>query len=116
MIDQNTSIKTKVISSTEIQQRFGAVLDWIRNTKKEVVIKIHGEPEFIVMRLPDYKKLQESQEREQRRELFRQLEQIREKVRTNNEDLTEYMAIGIGNQVVRDSINSLVSKGDITFE
>lgn len=91
----------KIVSSTEAKSRFGTLLKWIK--EHEVIIRVHGEPEAVLISYEDYRQIEELRERERRRIALETLRKLREEV-TAQVDLSQeeaYVIAGMSPGVAR---------------
>ncbi len=91
----------KSVTATEAKSRFGTLLKWVK--EKEVIIRVHGEPEAVLISYEDYRQLEEMRERERRRVALEALRQLREEVAAQVDLPQEeaYMMAGMSEEVAR---------------
>src|SRR5689334_14041114 len=106
----------KTVSASEAKNRFGTLLGWVLTNKNEVIVKSHGEPKVVMMSFTEYEKLKELQEEQRRRDALARLEQVRERVRARNQDVSEQEAEELADRFVRDVVDDMVKEGKITFK
>ena len=107
----------KTISASEAQNRFGAVVSWVLDNQREVVIESRGEPKVVMMPFDEYEETQRLKIEAKRREAFERLRAVRQRVRARNLNITtEEEALQIGNDLAREAIQGLIEKGAVQFE
>ena len=113
----DTTHQPKTVSASEAQNKFGTVVTWVLDNRREVVIESRGEPKVVIMPFDEYEETQRLKAQERRREAFERLRALRKRVRARNQDITtEEQALQLGDDVVREAMNNLVAKRAVSFE
>jgi prevent-host-death family protein len=97
------------VSSTEAKSRLGAMLKWTKENQDEVIIRVHGEPEGVLISYEEYQKFEELRMRERKREVLEILRQLREEVRANTSELSKeeaYRLAGISESIAKKIIEN----------
>ncbi len=106
----------KTVSVSEAKNRLSAVMDWAVESGEEVVIESRGEPKVVILSYGEYQEFLVLREQERRREVFRQLEELAERVRARNADLTAEEAEQLADEISRETIQRMVNEGKVTFK
>lgn len=107
----------KTISASEAQNKFGAVVSWVLDNQREVVIESRGEPKIVMIPFDEYEETQRLKQEAKRREAFERLRALRQRVRARNQDITtEGQALQIGDELAREAMKQLVAKEVVRFE
>ncbi len=107
----------RTVSATDAKNKFGSLVSWVVENGEEVIVENHGEPAIVLMSVSEYESYKAFREAERRKRLLTELHELRERVRSNNEDITtDEQADAIADEIVRDAVNSLVAKGKIRFK
>lgn len=102
----------RTVSSTDAKNKFGSLVNWVAETRDEVIVENHGQPAIVLMSITEYESYKAFKEAERRKALLAQIEQLRNRVRRNNLDITtDEQAEEIADEIVRDAIDSLIAKG-----
>jgi prevent-host-death family protein len=99
----------RTVSSSEVQNNFGAMLQWAEENNDEVVVERRGKPAGVIIAYEDYKELKRLREQERRRKVFARMEAIRKQVAERNPDLTAeeaYRLAGFSEEVVQQTLAS----------
>lgn len=107
----------KVVSATDAKSKFGSLVNWVVENGDEVIVENHGQPTVVMIPLSEYENYRTYREAEKRKKVFARLRELRDRVRTYNQDIiTDEQALEIADEIVREAINGLVAKGKIRFE
>ncbi len=107
----------KNVSLTPNETQTQALVDWVVQNQKEIIIKEEkGEPAAVILPYAEYLKLQELKEKARRESLLAQLEAIRQDVSSRNQDLTQDEAEALADRFVREVLNDMIAEGKIKFE
>lgn len=101
----------RTLSSSEAKSKFGAVMESVVRDNDEVIVETHGRPKVAIIPFSKYEQLRELAEQERRREAWRLLEALRERVSARNQDLTDAEADRMAEEITRDAVASLIRKG-----
>lgn len=99
----------RTVSSSEMQNNFGAMLQWAEENNDEVVIERRGKPAGVIIAYEEYKEVMRLREQERRRSVFARMEAIRKQVAARNPDLTAeeaYRLAGFSEEVVQQTLAS----------
>lgn len=106
----------RIISSSEAQNNFGAMVQWAEETNDEVVIERRGKPIVVIIAYDEYQRLTELREMERKRQIFEELEAVRRQVRGRNPDITverTYRHAGFSEEVIVQTLvaNNKLAEG-----
>ena len=79
----------RVVSSSEAQNNFGAMMQWVEENNEEVVVERRGKPTAVLISYEEYKTLSQLKEQERKRQAFERMEMIRRQIAQRNQDLSE---------------------------
>ncbi len=99
----------RTVSSSEVQNNFGAMLQWAEDNNDEVVVERRGKPAGVIIAYEDYKEVMRLREQERRRKVFARMEAIRKDVAERNPDLTAeeaYRLAGFAEDVIQQTLTS----------
>ena len=99
----------RTVSSSEVQNNFGAMLQWAEENKDEVVVERRGKPAGVIISYVEYQEVMRLREQERRRTVFARMETIRKQVAERNPDLTAeeaYRLAGFSEEVVQQTLAS----------
>lgn len=105
----------KTVSASEAKNRLGAIIGWVLQNKDEVIVESRGEPKVVVIPFAEYEQIKEIKERVRRKEALARLQQLRDKVRALNQDLSEEDADALAGRFIRDVIDDMLKDGKIRF-
>jgi prevent-host-death family protein len=107
----------RVVSSTDAKNKFGSLVSWVLANDDEVIVENHGEPAIVLMSVSEYESYKALKEAERRKRLLAEFHELRARVRMNNQDITtEEQAQEIADEIVRDAIDNMVTKGKIRLK
>ncbi len=99
----------RTVSSSEVQNNFGAMLQWAEENNDEVVVERRGKPAGVIIAYDEYKEVMRLREQERRRKIFARMEAIRKQVAEGNSDLTAeeaYRLAGFSEDVIQQTLAS----------
>jgi prevent-host-death family protein len=99
----------RTVSSSEVQNNFGAMLQWAEENNDEVVVERRGKPAGVIIAYDEYKEVVRLREQERRRKIFARMEEIRKQVAEGNSDLTAeeaYRLAGFSEDVIQQTLAS----------
>ena len=102
-------IPPKTLSSSEVQNKFGSIADWVIKNQSEVVVENYGQPTVVIMRYDEY-------EETRRLRALERIRAIRQRVSARFADKSEQEIEEIAASVSNAAIESLEKKGVIRFE
>jgi prevent-host-death family protein len=100
---------TKTLSSSEVQNNFGAVLQWAEEHQDDVVVERRGKPAGVLIAYEQYQEFLRLKEEERRRKALAALEALRREVLRRNPAITAeeaYRAAGFSDEVVDETLAS----------
>ena len=106
----------KTVSATEIQNRFGSIADWAVECEDEVIVESRGTPKVVIISYEAYRKLRQWREQARRQQVLRQIRELREEVRTRNQDLTESSADALAGEIQGETIRRMMEEGKVKYE
>src|SRR5688500_5867483 len=96
---------TRVISASEAQNSFGAIMQWAEENREEVVVERRGKPAVAIVSYSEYEYLKQLREDQRRREIFEELDALRKRIRERTPELTAedtYRLAGFSEEVIRE--------------
>lgn len=78
----------KIISATEAQSNFGAILQWAEENKEDIVVERRGKPTAAILTYEEYQALIALREQERKRRILDEIREIRRQVAAQNQDLS----------------------------
>lgn len=106
----------KTASVSETRQNLSPLLNWIKETNKDVVIQNRGEAEAVIIPISDYELLREARENRRRREAIAELMRIAAEVGKQNEGLSAAETAVIADEITREALGSLITQGKVKFQ
>ena len=97
----------RVVSSSEAQNNFGAMMQWVKENNEEVVVERRGKPTAVLISYEEYKTLSQLKEQERKRQAFERMEMIRRQIAQRNQDLSEeeaYRLAGFSEEVIQETL------------
>jgi prevent-host-death family protein len=91
---------SRTVTATEAKNRLGALLAEAQD--EPVIVEIRGAPKAAIISFDDLRKFEELQEAEVRRQSFKRLEQIRERIAARNADLSQEGAAALVERASND--------------
>jgi prevent-host-death family protein len=98
---------TKVVSSSEAQNNFGAMLQWAEEQGEEIVVERRGKPAAVIISYEEYAEVMRLRQAERKRQALAAIRQVREQVRAANQDLSAedaYRLAGFSEEVIRETL------------
>jgi PHD/YefM family antitoxin component YafN of YafNO toxin-antitoxin module len=99
----------RIVSSSEVQNSFGAIAQWTEENREGVVVERRGKPTLAIISYEEYQYLQQLREEKRRREIFNEIEELRREVALRNTDLTPeeaYRLAGFSEEAIRNMLES----------
>ena len=96
-----------IVSASEAKSRFGSMLKQAQ--QEQVIIKVHGEPEAVLISFTEYKLLEGLKEQNRRREAWAAFQSLSKKIASRSPDLTEkeaYELAGISADIAEELIQN----------
>lgn len=106
----------KTASVSETRQNLSPLLNWIKETNKDVVIQNRGEAEAVIIPISDYELLREARENRRRREAIAELMIIAAEVGKQNEGLSATETAVIADEITREALGNLITQGKVKFQ
>jgi prevent-host-death family protein len=97
----------KVVSSSEAQNNFGAMLQWTKEHGEEIVVERRGKPAAVIISYEEYVEIVRLRQEERKRQALAAVRQTREQVRAANQDLSAqeaYRLAGFSEEVIRETL------------
>lgn len=104
------------LSASEAKRRLGEVISTVADDGAEVIVENHGRPRAAIIPIDAYEQYQHLREKARRAAAFEEIQQIRERVRQRNQDLTQEQAETLANRFVREVVEDMVAEGKIRFQ
>jgi len=95
----------KIISASEAKSRFGSMLKQVQ--QEQVIIKVHGEPEAVLISYNEYKLVEGLKEQNRRRKAWEAFQAVGREVAVKFPDLTEeelYKLAGVSDSIAQEII------------
>jgi prevent-host-death family protein len=105
----------RTISATEAKAKLSALINWAIKNQDEVVVESRGTPKTVILPYEAYEQFNELRERERRRQLLAQLEELAARVQARNRDLTADAADELADRFTREVIEEMVEEGKINY-
>jgi len=105
----------KTVSASDAKTRFGEMIAWAGENQDDVIIESRGRPKAVIISFKEYQNVLEQRERARREEILNQLEQLRSKVSSCNQDLSEEDALALGDRFTREVIDEMIAEGKIKY-
>lgn len=106
----------RTVSAKEAKNRFGSVVSWVVDNYDEVIIENRGVPVVVIIPYGEYEQVQEIKEQQRRHQAIERLRELRDAIRSRNQDLTPEEGDALADEIARDAANSLVAKGKVRFD
>lgn len=97
----------KTVSSSEVQNNFGAMLQWAEENEDGVIVERRGKPAGALIAYEQYQELQRLKEQERKRKALKALKALRREVQRHNPDITAeeaYRAAGFSEEVIQETL------------
>ena len=109
---------TRVVSSSEAQNNFGAIIQWAEENREEVVVEKRGKPAVAIIAYSEYENLMQLREKQRRSEIFEELEGLRQRLRERTPELTAeeaYRLAGFSEEVIRETLeyDEKIARGEV---
>jgi len=99
----------RTVSSSEVQNNFGAMLQWAEENNDEVVVERRGKPAGVIISYEEYQEVLRLREQDRRRTIFARMESIRKQVAESTPDLTAeeaYRLAGFSEDVIQQTLDN----------
>lgn len=106
----------RTVSVSEAKNQLSAVMDWAVDNGDEVVIKSRGEPRAVILPYGRYEGFLALEKEARRREAFRKLEALAERMRARNSDLTPEEAEAVADELMRETLDRMIREGKIRYQ
>lgn len=106
----------KTASVSETRQQLSSFLNWIKDSREDVIIQNRGKAAAALIPFTDYELLQEARQRRRRQQAIEELERIALEVSERNKDMSREEAEKIADEITREAIDNLVKQGKVKFQ
>lgn len=106
----------KTVSVSEAREQFSSFINWTEQNQDDVIIQNRGQAKAVLIPYDDYRLLQTAREQQRKLDAIAELKQIAQEVRSRNPIMTPSEADEIADQITREAIDNLVTKGKVIFE
>lgn len=106
----------KSASVSETRQQLSALLNQVKKSHEDVIIQNRGQAEAVIIPFADYELLQAAREKRRRQQAIAELHQIARKIEAQNETISEQKADTIAEEVVTETIKSLIDQKKVAFQ
>jgi prevent-host-death family protein len=99
----------RTVSSSEAQNNFGAMVQWVEENSEGVVVERRGKPTAVLISYEEYQTMIRLKDQERKRKAFEALETLRREVQRKNPDITAeeaYRAAGFSEEVIQETPKS----------
>ena len=99
----------RTVSSTEVQNNFGAMVQWAKENHEGVIVERRGKPEAALISYEEYQAMIQLKEQERKRKAFDALEKLRREVQRQNPGITAeaaYREAGFSEEAIQDTLKS----------
>lgn len=109
-------VMARTVSITEAKAKLNSLMKWAVKNEDGVIVQSRGYPQVVIIPFNEYEELQKLKERARRQAAIARLQEIAKEVQAQNQDLTEEEADTLADEVTREAIEQLVTKGKARFE
>jgi prevent-host-death family protein len=102
----------KTVPAADAPERLSELLGWVERGD-EVILERHGEPAFVIVPAGTYAELLGLRDAQRRASDLAELRRLRERVRAQNQDLTNEQAEEWADRFVAEAFEGLVASGSI---
>lgn len=106
----------KTVTVSEAKNRLSSMLQWAVDNRDVVVVESHGEPKAVILPYGEYEEFVTFRELARRREAFRQLEELADRIHARNADLTPEEVEQLADEISRETIQRMIDQGKVTFQ
>jgi len=106
----------RTVTATEAKNRFGSIVEWVREHNDEVIVQSRGEPSAVIISASEYEKLKSLREEARRREALERLRRIRKESLARNLDLTPEEGEALADRFAHEFFEDLAREGKIRFQ
>ncbi len=104
------------VSANDAKNRFGSLLAHVNEPGGEVIVERHGHPRAVLISYGAYEEVQALRQEKRRAEAREILRQLQAQAEELNQDLSEEEAIAIAEEISTAALQSMVDRGEISFE
>ena len=105
----------KTVSASEAKTRFGSIVKWAVESKDDVIVESYGEPKVVIVPFEEYERFVKLREEARRMEALARLEDLGERVRARNQDLSKEQADSLADRFTREVVEEMVQEGKIAY-
>lgn len=98
----------KIVSSTEIQNKFATVMQWASENPDGVVVEVRGKPKAAIITYTEYEEFLRLRKQEQKRKALAALDALRKEVGRQNSNVTAadaYRQAGFHSDLIQEMQN-----------
>lgn len=106
----------RTVTATEAKAKLSELMRWAVSSGDGVIVESRGAPQVVLVPYGEYEELQKLKERARRETALAQLRELAREVQAQNQDLTEDEAAQLADEITREAIESLASRGKVRFE
>ena len=108
----------RVISSSEAQSSFSAVIQWAEENREEVVVEKQGKPTVAIVPYAEYEYLMHLRDEQRHREIFEELNALRQRIQERTPELSPeeaYRLAGFSEEVIRETLeyDEKIARGEV---
>jgi len=97
----------KVVTSSEVQNNFGAMLRWTEENRDDIVVERHGKPVAVIVSYEGYVEIERLRQEQRARQALTAIRRVREQVQARTAELAPekaYRLAGFSENVVADTL------------
>jgi prevent-host-death family protein len=106
----------RIVSATEMKNRFGSLADWAVECQDDVIVESRGTPKVALISMEEYERLRRWREKARRRELLERFRALREEIGERNQDLTGEDTDRLAERFGREMVEEMIEEGKISYE
>ena len=99
----------RTVSSSEAQNNFGALLQWVNENAEGVIVERRGKPAAALISYEEYQAMLQLREEERKRKALSALEKLRREVQRQNPEISAeeaYREAGFSEEAIQATLQS----------
>ena len=106
----------RTVSASEAKTRFGSILKWAVESQDDVIVESYGEPKVVIVPFQEYERFVKLREEARRMEALARLEDLGERIRARNRDLSKRQADSLADRFAREVVEEMAEEGKIAYQ
>lgn len=106
----------KIVSVSEAKNQLSAVMEWAVENPDGVIIESRGRPKVAILSYAEYQEFLALREQARRKETFRQLEELAERMWALNSDLSDEEVEELAEEITQETMERMVKEGKVRFQ